>query len=419
MAERKKILLFSYYFPPAGGISCQRIIRFAKFLREYGWEPIIISGGHESSWKILDNSLNKIADDFTIITYLSKNSKIYYAQKPNLIDKFKKKIIAQKIIHELDPMHDWATEVSGHLSDIISIHRPSAALITVPPFSSLELIESLKKIASQLPVIADMRDLLWIFYPYGSFIRRYAGKRQYRNAEYLIPKWLSLADAMTVPDAAFVRTLKEYSSAPIEIVPTPFDPDDFSKTPKYERREKFTILHSGSLNKFHDSQRLHYIFSLLPDDILAQTELILQGHCPSEAKRIFWSERWSKVLPSVSHREALSMQCRADANIAFVTVPRKYGGEQMVPGKVFDYIGAGRPIIGIGPANGALNSLIKLHDFGFTAPIEEPPLAAGAITKAFRLWQQNSLNPITEENKSEYSAKNVVAKLAKFLNKII
>ncbi|MCD6418696.1 hypothetical protein J7M00_07935 [bacterium] len=418
MIRTRKILIFSYYFPPAGGISCQRIIRFSKFLKEYGWHPVIIAGRSKTLWKILDNSLQKIEKKFDVITYPSKNSEIYYSTKSGIIEAIRRKIIAHKIVRELDPMRDWTLEVGRNLAEIISTHKPELALITVPPFSSLELVEVMKRTAPKIPVVADMRDLLWIFYPYGSLLRRYAGKKQYRNAQYLVPKYLSLVDGIIAPDRSFFTTLKEYSTAPMAEIPTPFDPDDFSNLPEYRRSGNFTILHSGSLNKFHDPEQLKKIFSLLPDDVLARIELILQGHHLPVSKKIFSDVKWAKILPSVSHREALSMQVSADANIVFVSVPIKYGGAQIIPGKVFDYIGAGRPIIAIAPKDGALNSLVEKFNLGFSAPIENFALAAGTITKAFRLWEQGVLSEISEESREGFSATEVVRKLSEFLESV-
>ncbi|HMT12896.1 MAG TPA: glycosyl transferase, partial [Ignavibacteria bacterium] len=39
----KKVLIISYYFPPSGGPGVQRVLKFVKYLPEFGWQPIVLT----------------------------------------------------------------------------------------------------------------------------------------------------------------------------------------------------------------------------------------------------------------------------------------------------------------------------------------------------------------------------------------
>ena len=63
----KKVLIITYYWPPSGGAGVQRWLEFAKYLPEFGWEPVIYTP-ENPDFGIEDNSLNKdIADDLKVI----------------------------------------------------------------------------------------------------------------------------------------------------------------------------------------------------------------------------------------------------------------------------------------------------------------------------------------------------------------
>ncbi|MGL6037286.1 MAG: glycosyl transferase family 1, partial [Soonwooa sp.] len=58
MKISKKVLIISYYWPPAGGPGVQRWLKFAKYLPDFGWEPIIYTP-ENPSYPIVDETLLK------------------------------------------------------------------------------------------------------------------------------------------------------------------------------------------------------------------------------------------------------------------------------------------------------------------------------------------------------------------------
>ncbi|MBE9481851.1 MAG: glycosyl transferase family 1, partial [Bacteroidetes bacterium] len=63
----KKVLIITYYWPPSGGAGVQRWLKFVKYLREFGWEPIVYTPENPEAPDI-DNSLEKdIPDNLTVI----------------------------------------------------------------------------------------------------------------------------------------------------------------------------------------------------------------------------------------------------------------------------------------------------------------------------------------------------------------
>jgi hypothetical protein len=54
----KRVLIITYYWVPAGGVAVQRFLKFTKYLRDYGWEPVILTE-ENGSYPYTDESLQK------------------------------------------------------------------------------------------------------------------------------------------------------------------------------------------------------------------------------------------------------------------------------------------------------------------------------------------------------------------------
>ncbi|MCD6595147.1 hypothetical protein J7L68_05665 [bacterium] len=421
MQNKKHNLLFiSYFFPPSGGISCQRAIRFAKFLPKFGWDTTVLTYDGNYPWKIIDRTLLEKSCSIPTIKIPASEIENYYSGE-NGID-CKMKTLLSGVLN-IDVMSNWTKSVEEKLPKIIDEKRPDLILLTAPPFSSLELVQFIKKIDAKIPVIVDMRDLYWILNPSGSIIKRIINFHQRSTAMAKIPMWLSLADGFIAPSDAILSKISNEYHSPAITVPTPYDPDDFDCARKYKKNKMFKILHSGRIYRSNKPEYLFKIFSLLPSDILKRTRLILQGHNSDEARKIFSSLPWTQLTDSVPHEQALSSQCASDVNLVYVTESSKNDGDLIIPGKIFDYIGAGRPIFAIGPQNGALVSFVEQNKLGFSASTESPELSAEILSKIFRLWENDKLESIPsdtqKEIRSKFSANAIVSELARFLEKFL
>ena len=63
----KKVLILTYYWPPGGGAGVQRWLKFVKYLREFGWEPIVYTAKN-GEMPVIDQSLEQdIPKGITVI----------------------------------------------------------------------------------------------------------------------------------------------------------------------------------------------------------------------------------------------------------------------------------------------------------------------------------------------------------------
>jgi len=416
LKKNKNILLITYFFPPAGGISCQRAIKFAQHLPHFDWNITVLTSGGNSPWKILDRTLIESVQHIDTIRITSHKLNRFFSTERHYLTKFS---IALSGIKNIDVMSHWSNTICSIIPEIISRKSPDIVLITIPPFSCLKIVEEIKRFDDNIPVIVDIRDLFWILNPYGSPARKIANSMQRKKALSEIPRLINMCDGIIAPGNAIINETIHFTSLPAVTIPTPFDPKTVKGFPEYEKKEKFTILHSGRFSRSNRPGPLHYIFSLLPDDILANLQLILQGYSEKSAEKFFKPESWARLIQTVPHREALETQIQSDLNLVFVTEKPELQGNLILPGKIFDYISAGRPVIAFGPENGALLSFVKQNKLGFTAPIDFPEMAAGILSKAFRIWEKSEINQIPEETRHKFSVDVVMKKLSEFMENVM
>lgn len=411
----RKLLFISYFFPPSGGISSLRAMLFARFLRRSGWMVKVLTCGNKLPWRVIDESLMKLVEEIDVIKLKTNIIDGYYSKNYMF---HKKILVGISSVLNLDPMHFWAKEVSRHIKSVLTNFSPDLVLITIPPFSSALLVEHIKRLSPQIPVILDFRDLFWLFLPYGSIFRKLANLVQLRLAKSIFRRITPMFDGFIVPDSSFVETVKTYSQAPIGVIPTPYDPDEFRDLPKANFTEHFTIVHAGSFHRYNNPKFLRRVFSILPDSILQNTKLLLVGNVNSRARKIFRNISWAKIIDHLPRKYALGLLVSSDANLVFVTVPASRGGKQIVPGKVFDYIGAGKPIIAFAPEGGALLKLVKENEFGAAAPIEDPEKAAKTIAELYENWRKGG-KQIGSDKRKDFSVNAIIPKLSDFLGNFI
>ena len=63
----RKVLIITYYWPPSGGAGVQRWLKFVKYLRDFGWEPVIYTPSNPE-FPVIDDTLAKdIPDGIEVI----------------------------------------------------------------------------------------------------------------------------------------------------------------------------------------------------------------------------------------------------------------------------------------------------------------------------------------------------------------
>ena len=220
----KNVLMIAYSFPPAGGPGVQRTSKFVKYLRHYGWEPVVLTRD-TIKMPLRDESLGKdIPDNIRIIRTkawdLTSGSRIM-----GLIGKF----ISRKLLIP-DSERLWEIFSRKEAGRVIESHNIRLIYTTSLPYSSHLMAIHLKEKYHHIPWVADFRDE-WTNNPYildnphnliRMSIERKMEKRVLETADYLITNTPIMLKNF-IENNLDIANLKDR----FFVIPNGYDPDDF------------------------------------------------------------------------------------------------------------------------------------------------------------------------------------------------
>ncbi len=431
---RKKLLIITYYWPPAGGGGVQRWVKFAKYLREFGWEPIIytVSNGE---YPVIDKSLEKeIPSDITTIktpiwepyslykkfTGRKKEERVY----SGFINENKRESLAQKASVFIrgnffipDARKFWISPSIKYLRKYFKKHTVDAIISTGPPHSTHMIALGIKE-KINIPWVADFRDP-WTNIDFYDQLRlsKWADKKHRRLEKAVLKK----ADKVVTVSWSWAKDFKEISGRKdIQVITNGFDEADFTSAPP-PLTKNFTICHVGSMNKDRNPVVLWQALSQLLKEknalkdvleivLIGQVDFsILQsieqfGLTPYLNKIDFLPHK--KVVHELRKMQVLLLPINNTPNVAGV-----------LPGKLYEYLGARRPIICIGPSDSDAAKIIEdtqgyMHGYTDTLELEK------TIIQLFNNFQKNTLN-INTQKISQFSRKELAKNYCLQLDQLV
>ncbi|MEK8021234.1 MAG: glycosyltransferase family 4 protein [Candidatus Parabeggiatoa sp.] len=396
----KKLLIVCYDFPPVGGVPVQRVIKFAKYLREFDVTPIVFTNAHGLGHSI-DESLLELdyVKQTKVIRYggtnLVKFHKLRHQQRlPSHPHYY---YLGLKSILFMDHYSAWYFEVKREILRIAQEEDIDCVFTTAPPHST-HLLGKYLKDKLGIPWIMDMRDAMVQHVDskepaFVTFLKKKVEmpyeKRFCNNADAVITVSQPMLDAMIKR----CPILKGKSS----VITNGFDEEDFNHLPSYEKEvsDKLVVAYTGTLQGTQTPQYFFEGLSILvkskrinPDDLL----LRFVGYIEDGYKKI--AESLIKVmtiefLGFKNHKQALSYQLKTDV-LLLVTAPNTgIGADAVMTGKVFEYLRAGHPIFALAP-DGPLKNLIEDGRFGVVVPPNDSKAVADGFEKIYLEWKNNN-----------------------------
>lgn len=375
---KKKVLIFTYYFPPAGGVAVQRFLKFSKFLPEFGWEPIIVTVGNGSYPYYDDSLLQEVSKDlkvhrtktfepFEVYNLLTgKKGKsmpvvsVGNQSNKSFFQKLSEYIRANFFVP--DARKGWVPYAIKCAEGIMATEKIDAVITTGPPHSTHLIGLNLKKTYG-VKWVADFRDP-WTSIFYNELLPRTEATKQKDMA--LESEVLNSADVVTVISPGLEHEFSERASA-IEVIYNGYDEADF-KQPVEALGKEFTLSYVGNLLASQNVPALWKAIARLNAeghkigvDITGRADASVVTSI--ETSRI---KELVRIHDFVPHRQAVSRMMAADM-LLFV-VPDVAGNELILTGKLFEYLGSCSSMLSIGPAYG--NAAQILNTTGRTAIID-------------------------------------------------
>lgn len=374
----KKILIITYYFPPGGGSGVQRWLKFIKYLPAFGIAPIVLTVNEdEASYPQLDYSLLQDIPEGTRIerTRTKEILRLYKKLSPDKglpqggFSTEKAPSLFQRVSRFIrgnfflpDPRRGWNKYAFGRACELIEKENIKTVITTSPPHSTQLIGLMLKERFPDMVWIADLRDPWTDIFYYKELYPTVFADMINRHYEKTV---LEKADKIIVTSEAtkktFLRKSNRLDATKISVITNGFDPDDFNHI-QAENDNRFIITYIGVLYNSDDIKGFLGAFEKRADKKDFCLRFVGQS---SEVVRPLLNEHTTpfvELLPAVPHPEAVALMCRS--NMLVLLIPRGKKEAEFLPGKLFEYLATGNPILCLSESDSEAGKIINACQAG-------------------------------------------------------
>ncbi len=428
--QKRWVLLVTYYFPPAGGAAVQRFLKFTRYLPEHGWQPVVLTVRPEdAAYPTRDSELlAEIPDGVPVVRTKAWDPYAAYARlmgqrKEEVVSvgftgrphQSRKERLARWVRANLflpDARVGWVPFAVRALPRLLQQYPIEAVVTTGPPHSA-HLIGYRGHRRYRLPWVADLRDP-WTGIDYYEMLPMTWWAR--RIDACLERHVLAQATRRVVVTPSMQRAL-EARGLPAALIPNGYDPADFEGL-QARPTDCFWLTYAGSMNPARNPEALWQALRQLRQTHPIQVRLI--GTIDTAVQETLVRNGLAdqvQVLPFLPHRQAL--QYLLDSALLLLVINRVAGNAWIVTSKLYEYLGTGRPVLGIGPVDGDAAAVLQETRAGKMFDYDDVEGIAAFLRQHYEAWKAGrTLAGAPPELAQCYSRPYLAGKLARLLDEI-
>jgi glycosyltransferase involved in cell wall biosynthesis len=428
-----RLLVITYYWPPSGGAGVQRTLKFVKHLPGLGVECTVLTVDPEKgAYPVLDESLaaeipagvrvirTGTSEPFGSYKKLTGRQQIPYGgfaneSKTSLQQQFFKFVRGNVFIP--DPRRGWNSHVLRAVGELIAQGETFDAVLTSSPPHSTQLIGLALKKRYGLRWLADMRDP-WtdIYYTRELNKTRFA---RWLDARYE-RQVLEQADEVLVtsPDTKrlFLGKSPELTAGKFHVIPNGYDESDFQE-PSTPPAEALLITHTGTISEtYHIGEFLRACAECSRRHPTVPLRLRFVGKVSAGVQAQVAAAgllTQTELVPFVPHEESVRYLLRA--SVLLMAIPDVDHNFGILPGKVFEYLAANKPIICIGPVGSDADNLLQECSAGHAYAYDAYETMLEYLEELTAQWQQNPNLDLPALNHARYSRRALTKQLVKLI----
>lgn len=442
--EQKKILIITYYWPPAGGPGVQRWLKFAKYLPDSGWNPVIYTP-ENPSYPLLDESLlkevprniemvkTKIWEPYQLAEKLNKSNKKFKAGQfdvgKNQSWKSRLSIWIRGNFFIPDARVFWVKPSIKFLEQYLKENKIDVVVTSGPPHSLHMIGLGLKNKFPDLKWIADFRDP-WTEISYYKHLKlTKSSDRKHRQLESAVFKNADITLATSYTDAENFRKAganavcitngfdESDASAPLSMTDETAD-GPISKSSDQQINQSFTLSYIGVLEQLRNPENLWKVL----DELVTENKefadhftLKFAGRVDDKILQSIESSHLKKHILNlgyISHDKAVEEMAGSD--LLLITNFPNTSSKGIIPGKIFEYLATGKQIISFGPDEADVSRILAETNAGKHFRYEDAKAVKDFILEKFELWKDGSAVASTQ-NIDQFSRRNLTKKLVEIL----
>jgi hypothetical protein len=390
------VILIAYHFPPAPEMGALRPFRFYKYLTRMGFSCHVVTAARPEP--IYSSDINFVEDELRAIWEDSK--------KQRLSRQAYQEWLVRRLLFPGHIGIVWSFRAASRCHQIISAHPQERFVLfsTYPPLGTL-LAGLLVRLRERIPWIADFRDPLGV----GLGDATVSRKDQFwnRRLEATVFRTAHAVIANVDGAAQLWRSRFPKASAKLNVTCNGFDPESAPHAREIPVGRPRLIVHAGGLYQGRSPQMIVESLARLratgvPEALASGILLVGDSDTKVGLDRPLYQqaqqEGWLKLRPSVSRMEALRLIEEADGLL--LIQPQSF---VQLPGKIFEYICIGRPVLALAPRASAVENILASAGTPYACiyPDDAPEVADGKLLEFLRLpstpapynsWFQNNFN---------------------------
>ena len=439
LTHSKRVLICANLFPPVAGGGVQRPLKFAKYLKKFGYEPIVVTKGNCEPKLSRDYSLLNEVDGVSVIRIQEKDrhpeemdsgeisilSDLFYSI--GLDDKWLDKYFS--ILNdkwELLPDNDvvWVLDCIKEIEEAVDLRTISIVFTTIAPYSTA-LLGAYLKLRYGLKWVLDYRDP-WCLNDY-NMKRFYSYRMERRSFERELEiALLNHTDHVVATSEVYCdEFIKACDGVRTICITNGYDETDFQHiNSELTHRDAFRILFNGTVYKDFDICFIIKIINeLIADEEIDKNKIRLEfnGSTPFLDASVNKTDIYKIVEYNGYLRHEESIKKMYESSILLVFGSYGDGAYSGYTGKLFEYLRTGIPILSISSPYGVHYEMVEEHHHGITATIEDSEKIKNFVCEVFRRWQNNGTVKLyqPDEYVKSFSREHLCKRLADVFDEVL
>ncbi len=429
----KKVLIVTYYWIPSGGAGVQRWVKFAKYLRQYGWEPIIYTP-ENPEYPSIDKSFEKdIPADITVIktpiwepynVYRNLTGKKNQAINAGFISENKKQgwkdrlsILIRGNFLIPDPRRFWIKPSVNFLTNYLKDNPVDAVITTGPPHSMHLIGLGLKKNFPSLTWVADFRDPWTNIDFYKDLNLTWFADKMHHHLE---KKVVQKADTVLVVSHGMEEEFALLKPKKLQVISNGYDESDVQIV-VVELDTKFSISHIGTLNAARNPRTVWIVLSeIVAENVDFKKDLQIQlvgkiDFSVLEDIQMYGLQEQLLKIDYLSHSEAIAKQ--NTSQVLLLLINQSGNAKGILTGKFFEYLAAGRPILAVGPTDGDAAVVLNETGAGVMVDFSDQQATKTAILDYYKQYKSGELI-VQSKSVERFSRWSLTGDLARLLDEL-
>lgn len=411
-SQNKKVLMIAYYFPPSGGAGVQRTLKFIKYLPAVGWEPVVLTA-RDADYPAYDQSLlAELPPKLTVYrSYIPEPYQLYRKltgrQMSEAVDiatlsrdAEQRKKFSERLAEWIrgsffipDARVGWLPFAVAMGLKAIKHEGIDVIYSSAPPYTCHLIGYWLKKLTGR-PWVADFRDS-WVGWLSSAKRPKWPDKFD----RYLEHSVLKSADRILTVSNGIAQDLGSRHPELVDerwlLLSNGYDGADFEGVTANPPSDKMVITYTGSLYGHRNPESLlQAVAELLTElpELKQQLRLTFVGRIGGFIEEMLRQPTFQgmiEIVPYVPHQQ--SIQYLLASHVLLLIIDDAPANKGILTGKLFEYLGARKPILALAPAGDAAELIHELKAGVVVHPSNIPQIKE-AVKALYQRWKNRELD---------------------------